>query len=37
MELKRIEAILNTVEILPIKPALVTFFEFGFTIMTSLG
>ena len=33
MELKRIEAILNPVEILPSSPALFTFFELGLTII----
>ena len=37
MVLRRIEAMLKTVEILPINHALVTFFEFGLTMMTSLG
>jgi hypothetical protein len=37
MVLKRIEAILNTVEILPTRPALTIFLELGFTIITSLG
>ena len=37
MELRSIDAMLNAVEIFPKSPALLTFFEFGFTIITSLG
>ena len=35
--LRRIEAILSTVEILPTSPALLIFLETGLTMITSLG